>query len=382
VPVAIRFAGMFWFLITVFFLLFYAGLIFFYWQAWEKLNYYNAEPAVDYRFLSVIIPARNEEKNIPALLNALSGQTYPKEFFEIIVVDDYSVDSTAEAVRIFNLPNLVLIQPDAPSQFSSKKKAIEAGIKIARGELIITTDADCTPGKNWLEVVNSFYAKNDAAFIAAPVKFSYNHSIVQIFQSLDFLTLQGITAASVSANFHSMCNGANLAYKKEAFQQVKGFEGIDKVATGDDMLLMYKIWNKNPHTIFYLKNKDAIVSTQPMFTWKEFFMQRKRWASKTLVYDDYRVIAVLTFAYLINCLFIALIIASLFNGFYWRYVLGFWVSKTIIELPFVYSVAQFYDEKKLVKFLFFFQPLHIFYTVFVGFLSQIGKYEWKGRKTK
>jgi cellulose synthase/poly-beta-1,6-N-acetylglucosamine synthase-like glycosyltransferase len=306
---------MFWLLITVFFLLLYAGLIFFYWHAWKKLNYYNDEPAIDCRLLSVIVPTRNEEKNITALLNALSQQTYSKEFFEIIVVDDYSIDCTAERVKSFNLPNLVLIQPDAPSPFSSKKKAIEAGIKIARGELIITTDADCIPGKNWLQTINNFYVKNDAAFIAAPVKFSYNNSVVQIFQSLDFLTLQGITAASVSANFHTMCNGANLAYKKEVFQEVNGFEGIDKVATGDDMLLMYKIWKDHPGKIFYLKNKEAIVSTQPMHTWKDFFTQRKRWASKTLVYDDYIIIAVLAFIYLFNCLFIVLIVASLFNRF-------------------------------------------------------------------
>jgi cellulose synthase/poly-beta-1,6-N-acetylglucosamine synthase-like glycosyltransferase len=373
---------MFWLLITVFFLLLYAGLIFFYWEAWKKLNFYNVEPTNDYRFLSVIVPARNEEKNITALFNTLSQQTYPDEFFEIIVVDDYSTDSTAERVKSFNPPNLLLIQPEASSPFSSKKKAIEAGIKTAKGELIITTDADCIPTKNWLQTINNFYVKKDAAFIAAPVKFSYNNSMVQVFQTLDFLTLQGITAASVSANFHTMCNGANLAYKKEAFQQVNGFEGIDKVATGDDMLLMYKIWKKHPGKTFYLKNKDAIVSTKPMFTWKDFFMQRKRWASKTLVYDDYRIIAVLSFVYLLNCSFIALLIASLFNSFYWWYTFGFWVLKTIIELPFVYSVAKFYNERKLVKFLFFFQPLHIFYTVFVGLLSQFGKYEWKGRKTK
>jgi cellulose synthase/poly-beta-1,6-N-acetylglucosamine synthase-like glycosyltransferase len=373
---------MFWLLITVSFLLPYAGLIFFYWQAWKKLGYYNVEPTKDYRFLSVIIPARNEEKNITVLLNALSQQTYPEEFFEIIVVDDYSDDSTAEKIKTFNLSNLVSIRPEISSPFSSKKKAIEAGIKAARGELIITTDADCIPTKNWLQTINNFYAKNDAAFIAAPVKFSYNNSLIQIFQSLDFLTLQGITAASVSTNFHTMCNGANLAYKKEAFQQVNGFDGIDKVATGDDMLLMYKIWKKNPDKILYLKNEEAIVSTQPMLSWEDFFIQRKRWASKTLVYDDYRIIVVLVFVYLLNCLFITLIIASVFNSFYWWYVLGFVIVKTIIELPFVYSVAKFYNEGRLVKFLFIFQPLHIFYTVLVGLLSQFGKYEWKGRKTK
>jgi cellulose synthase/poly-beta-1,6-N-acetylglucosamine synthase-like glycosyltransferase len=373
---------MFWLLIPVIFLLLYGWLIFFYFQAWKKLDHYTPSSLNDNKFISVIIPARNEEANIPLLLNALSQQTYSKEFFEIIVVDDFSDDDTAEVVKKFSLPNLILIQPGVSSKSSSKKRSIEAGIKKAKGELIVTTDADCTPSTRWLETIHNFYVKNDAVFIAAPVKFSHDKSILQIIQVLDFLTLQGITAASVSANFHTMCNGANLAYKKEAFHKVNGFEGIDKVATGDDMLLMHKIWKAYPGKTFYLKSEDAIVTSQPMLSWKDFFMQRKRWASKTLVYEDYRIIVVLAFVYLLNCLFIAIIIASFFDSFYWWYVIGFGVIKTIIELPFVYSVARFYKEQQLVKYLFLFQPLHIFYTVFIGLISQFGKYEWKGRKTK
>lgn len=373
---------MFWLLTISAFLFFYAMLIFFYWQAWNKLDEYVLSPDNNYRLISVIVPARNEEKTIYSLLSALSQQTYPKDFFEIIVIDDFSADNTAQVVRNFSIKNLVLIKPGVTPELSSKKRSIEAGIIVAKGELIITTDADCIPTNQWLETVNSFYVNSNAAFIAAPVKYSHDHSILQIFQSLDFLMMQGITAASVHANFHTMCNGANLAYQKKAFQNVNGFEGIDKVATGDDMLLMHKIWKKYPGKTFYLKNRNAIVSSQPMHSWKEFFMQRKRWASKTLVYDDYRIIAVLAFVYLLNCLFIAIIIASFINSFYWWYVIGFWIIKTIIELPFAFSVAKFYEEQKLIKFLFLLQPLHIFYTVFIGLSSQFGKYEWKGRKTK
>jgi len=368
--------------ITAIFLMLYALLIFYYWKSWEKLHEFESSNKKEKRFISVIIPARNEEKKISSLLEALSKQSFPKENFEIIVVDDYSEDNTTHVVTRFSLGNLILIQPKVQSDFSSKKRAIESGIDVAKGELIVTTDADCIPETNWLEVINDFYVEKKAAFIAAPVKFSYNKSFLQLFQTIDFLVLQGITAASVAADFHTMCNGANLGYAKNAFKEVKGFEGIDNVATGDDMLLMYKIRQRNPQKIFYLKSKNAIVTTQPMYNWKEFFMQRKRWASKTFVYDDYKIIAVLAFVYLFNCLFVALVIASFFNNFYWWYVLGFWVVKTVIEFPFVFSVSKFYNEQSLIKYFFFFQPIHIFYTVVVGFLSQFGKYEWKGRKTK
>lgn len=368
--------------ITVIFLVLYSSLIFYYWKAWNKLHQFESSESKAKTFISVIVPARNEEKTLSFLLKALSRQSFPTENFEIIVVDDYSDDSTSAVVKKFPLSNLVLIQPNVESKYSSKKRAIDTGIEFAKGELIVTTDADCIPETKWLETINNFFVETNAVFIAAPVKFSHNKTFLELFQCIDFLVLQGITAASVSADFHIMCNGANLAYTKSAFKEVNGFEGIDKVATGDDMLLMYKIKQKNSKSVFYLKSKGAVVTTQPMHSWKEFFMQRKRWASKTFVYDDYRIIAVLSFVYLFNCLFIALIVASFFNGLYWWYVLGFCIVKTIIEFPFVFSVSKFYNEQSLMKYFFLFQPVHIFYTVVVGLFSQFGKYEWKGRKTK
>ncbi len=244
------------------------------------------------------------------------------------------------------------------------------------------TDADCLPGPKWLQTVTNFYNTKNAVFIAAPVKFTYQFSVLQIFQALDFMVLQGITAASVSANFHSMCNGANLAYTKKAFLEVDGFKGIDKVSSGDDMLLMHKIWKNHPQHVHYLKSKKAIVLTQPMQTWKDFFMQRRRWASKTFYYDDKRVLVVLAIVYFFNLLFIVLIIAAFLNSFYWWLVVGYWVLKTIIEIPLVASVANFYNEKRLLIYFPFFQPLHVLYTVSVGLLSQMGKYEWKGRRVK
>ena len=368
--------------ITIVFLAFYGVLILYYYSSWKKLENQTINSFSKKTFISVIVPARNEEKDIGALLTSLQNQDYDKNFFEIIVVDDFSTDRTIEVVNQFKLSNLLVIQPNTDSRHSSKKKAIETAVAKAKGELIVTTDADCVAGESWLQVINGSYLQANANFIAAPVKYFHDNSLLQIFQSLDFLTLQGITAASVASGFHTMCNGANLAYKKKSFVDVNGFEGIDKVATGDDMLLMYKIWKKDRSKVHYLKNREAIVCTQPMLSWKDFLNQRRRWASKTLVYDDYKIIAVLGFIYLFNCLFFVLLTAAFINSDYWILVIGFLIFKTLIEWPFVSSVAKFYNEQKLMKYFPFFQPVHIFYTVFVGLISQFGKYEWKGRRTK
>jgi cellulose synthase/poly-beta-1,6-N-acetylglucosamine synthase-like glycosyltransferase len=207
------------------------------------------------------------------------------------------------------------------------------------------TDADCTASQQWLRSIALFYSSQPTAFIAAPVVFRNDKSLLQIFQALDFLVLQGITAASVGARFHSMCNGANLAYTKEAFQAVRGFEGIDQVATGDDLLLMHKIRKSYPQQVHYLKSKEAIISTAPMPGLKEFLMQRKRWASKTFVYDDYRIIAVLGFVFLFNLLFFVLIGNAFIHPATWWYPFLFLIAKTLIEWPFTYSVARFYEKE-------------------------------------
>jgi cellulose synthase/poly-beta-1,6-N-acetylglucosamine synthase-like glycosyltransferase len=369
-------------ILTICFLLFYGLLIFFYFHQWNKLPVYQPGVSTPSVFVSVIIAARNEEIALPFLIEDLKNQTYPQELFEIIIVNDHSTDNTETLAKDFDGEHWQMIFPNADAAGSSKKMAIATGIQKAKGEFIVITDADCRVNKKWMETMTNFYQEKEAVFIAAPVKFTHDHSLLEVFQVLDFITLQGITAASVSSNKHTMCNGANLAYTKQAFAEVNGFAGIDKVATGDDMLLMHKIWKAHPGKVHYLKSKDAIVETEPMKTWKDFLMQRKRWASKTLVYDDVRIIFVLAFVLLFNTLFFVLLVAAFFNPVYWIHFFAFLFSKTIIEWPFVSSVAEFYNEQKLMRHFFFIQPLHIFYTVFVGIFSQFGKYEWKGRRTR
>jgi cellulose synthase/poly-beta-1,6-N-acetylglucosamine synthase-like glycosyltransferase len=364
-------------IIVIFLFTGYSILIIYYLRSWNSIPAYPAGDKVPSLSISVIIPCRNEEKNIGNLLQALSEQTYPKELYEIIVVDDHSEDGTAGIVSKFENVNLISLKEDQLNSY--KKKAIEKGIADAKGDFIITTDADCIPPPNWLRTIAAFKEERKAVFITAPVVFDNNTSLLQVFQSLDFLTLQGITGASVHRGTHSMCNGANLAYEKKVFYEVNGFSGIDHIASGDDMLLMHKIWKKYPAVVHYLKSKDAIVSTKPMETWKQFFNQRIRWASKAKYYDDKRVFFVLLLVYLFNLSFLILLVAGCWFPVYWLWLVGLWIAKTILEFPFVYSVARFFGKEKLMKYFFFFQPLHIAYTLISGLLGQIGKYEWKGR---
>ena len=366
-------------IIAVLFII-YAILIMYYWQSWKSIPLFKAVSSKPSTKISIIIPARNEEENIELLLHSIAIQTYPKELFEVIVVDDNSTDNTAAIAQQFSFVKLIFLKEDSINSY--KKKAIEVGIAEATGDLIITTDADCIVTPGWLSIIENFYKQTKSVFIVAPVVIKSNSSLVQIFQSMDFMVLQGITGASVYKQVHSMCNGANLAYERKAFHTVNGFAGIDHIASGDDMLLMYKIHKSFPGRIQYLKSKEAIVSTQPVKTWKTFFNQRIRWASKADKYDDKRIFPVLLLVYLFNLSFLILFIAGWWNVCYWWCLLILLVGKTLVELPFIFSVASFFNKKQLVKYFVLLQPLHILYTIIAGWLGKFSSYEWKGRQVK
>jgi len=163
---------------------------------------------------------------------------------------------------------------------------------------------------------------------------------------------------------------------------VGGFSGIDHIASGDDMLLMYKIWKQYPDKVFYLKSKEAFVSTSPMRTWKSFINQRFRWASKAKAYEDKRILPVMLLVYSINLCFLLLLIAGYWNPNNWLYALLLWIGKTFAELPLFASIASFFNKKWMIKLFFPFQPLHIFYILITGLFGQFSRYEWKGRKVK
>jgi cellulose synthase/poly-beta-1,6-N-acetylglucosamine synthase-like glycosyltransferase len=201
--------------------------------------------------------------------------------------------------------------------------------------------------------------------------------ILNEFQLLDFLALQGITAAAVGAGKHSMSNGANLAFEKSAFIAVGGYQGVDHIASGDDMLLMHKMKKTLSKQIGYLYHPDAIVLTKAMQNWKEFMMQRIRWSSKARYYDDNSIFWVLLLVYVYNFSFLLLLLMGHVGSF--LIAIAF---KTFFELYFLDPVAKFYQLQKQLRYFVFYQPLHISYTLLAGLFGQVKTYTWKGRQVK
>ena len=179
-----------------------------------------------------------------------------------------------------------------------------------------------------------------------------------------------------------MCNGANLAYEKKAFDEAGGFEGIDRIASGDDMLLMHKIQKIYPAQIMYLKSANAVVQTQPAGTLKDFMNQRIRWASKADKYTDRKITAVLLLVYTFNAWIFFMALCSFFYLYAFYLFLLLFTVKTIVELFFLFPVARFFRMQKLLWWFLPAQPFHIIYTLIAGWLGKFGTYKWKGRRVK
>jgi cellulose synthase/poly-beta-1,6-N-acetylglucosamine synthase-like glycosyltransferase len=332
---------------------------------------------------TVIIPARNEAANIKACVDSVLNQDYPADAFEIIVIDDFSEDDTAFIVTALSqqYSQVRLIQladhcKDGET-LAYKKKAIEIAVAEAKGDWILTTDADCIVPKKWLLLYNAYIKEHQPCFVAAPVMFIKTAGILNQFQVLDFLALQGITAAAVGAGKHSMSNGANLGFEKTAFIAVGGYQGVDHIASGDDMFLMHKMKQTLHKPVGYLFHPDAIVLTAAMDTWKSFIMQRIRWASKARYYDDRSITMVLTLVYFFNLSFVLLA----FMGS-WSTLLIALAFKTFFELFFLDPVAKFFRLQPELKHFVLYQPVHIVYNIAAGLFGQLKTYSWKGRKVK
>lgn len=374
-----------WLIIPSFLLFCYVILILWYRKAWMELPETSSEykePFQPVTKVSVIVPARNESANIANCIQSVLAQNYPPHLLEMIIIDDASEDETASIVNSFAAKDerikIHSLLPDKETK-SHKKRAVEKGVAIAAGDLIVATDADCIHPVKWIESLVSNYEKQGNIFIAAPVMYHTENSVCSIFQTIDFLSLQGITGASVYRRFHTMCNGANIGYTKKVFQEVKGFEGIDALPTGDDMLLMHKIYVRHPGKVTWLKNKNALVLTDAAPNWKSFFQQRIRWASKAAYFDDKRIFYVLLLVYLVNVSLLLTAVSALFSLLALKALLWMLLAKTVAELYLLIPVASFFSKKQWLWTFPFMQPLHIIYTVIAGWLGKFGKYEWKGR---
>lgn len=334
------------------------------------------------KFLSVIIPFRNEEKHLAQSLQSMSGQNYPREMFEVIYVDDNSDDESVKIIKEHDYNhNVKLIQlHQAGLKTGFKKAAIEKAIQVAQGEIIVTTDADCIHPKYWLQQISNNFDEQ-TGFLSMPVAFHDEKSFFKKIQKLEFAGLVLTGAGLIGNDTPAICNGANIAYRNSLFKKVDGYEDNKNLSSGDDEFLMQKIFKDTDARVSFLFHRDALVLTHGNATIKQFYAQRKRWASKGFFYKNkffvFRLVLIFLF-------FLALSTGFLIsnNSTTLLILSSILLAKIILEVLILREGKDLLLSKLKLTHIIFAEVAHPFYIVAMAIAGTLGGYVWKDRKVK
>lgn len=316
-------------------------------------------------FVSVVIACRNEEKNLPSLLKSISLQNYPKELYEVLIVDDNSSDYTFKiAAENFLTDNVKALN----NKEIGKKQALRTGITEAKGNLIITTDADCHMGNGWIRTIAAFYESNHADMIICPVQLESGRGIFGKFQELEFLSLQGITAGSALAHNATMCNGANLAFSRQAY--LHHSDNLhDEINSGDDVFLLHSLKHSESSDIEWLQSSDALVTTSSSSSLKSFLRQRIRWISKGKAYKDSFTILLGIVTFIAICLQTGYMVGMLIVPSVLWIFLSVLILKSIPDFLILCNTTGRYARRELMWWFLPVQLLYPFYVFSVVFYS-------------
>ncbi len=249
--------------------------LFFYLFFFTRLAFHKtAQFRGKYGAVSVIICARNERDNLLEFLPLYLNQDYSK--FEVIVVNDNSVDDTEDVLKAFALQfkHLKIVNvPDSDRFFGSKKFALTLGIKAAQYENLLLTDADCKPSsKSWLKYMSQ-YQKDKKIILGVGVYERKKGLLNKLIRFETFYTaLQYLSFAKAKLPYMGV--GRNLAYKSELFFDNKGFASHQHILSGDDDLFVNEVSTKR--NIQVMIHQDAQTVSNAKNTYKDWFRQKQR----------------------------------------------------------------------------------------------------------
>ncbi|MEE9166634.1 MAG: glycosyltransferase [Candidatus Neomarinimicrobiota bacterium] len=332
-----------------------------------------------------MIPVKNEKDHIVRILTEVTHQTYPKESYEIIIVDDQSTDITPNVCRSFakEHPNLTLLstkENSSPLRF--KKRPLDMGIRHASGEIILLTDADCHVSSSWIEVMASYFTTQVGAVVGY-AQVSPSVSSFERIQALDFLLLMAAAEGTTQMGIPLACTGQNLAYRKEAFEEVKGFSSFPHAVGGDDNLLLQRIKHQTDWKIAFASDSFSYVSSAPLPTLRDFVTQRMRWASDSSYvrqYDPF-FFSIIIITFVVNLLPLTMLAASLWTPALLIPLAKGLAAKFAVEGVLMMKATRVLNRRELRKTFAGWFLLQIPYVVAMGILSFGGhRLQWGGRE--
>lgn len=371
-----------WWLMVMVFGVYYVLLMFLcigWWRSVKSRRSNNKQ--VDKLFISVIIPARNEAHTITRLLDTLSNQDYAAENFEVVVINDQSTDKTEEVVIAWSKENpeisLALLNQGAEHQ--GKKAALTRGIGHAKGGIVVTTDGDCVVQPGWLSSIAAAF-NDDAQLVVGAVGLQEDRSFFSKLQVVEFASLVGTGVATLGCGIPTMCNGANLAFRKSVFEKVNGYAENEHIASGDDEFLLRKVAARYPKGVRFNNLSDGVVEASAATSLREFFQQRIRWAGKWKAHGIGFSSVLAFFIFIFHSLTILLPVLAGLQFLSWTVALSLLIGKLLLEAAFLFPVLRFCTGRFYPLIFLLLQFIYPFYVVGFGLAANFLRTEWKGRK--
>ncbi|MCZ7558185.1 MAG: glycosyltransferase [Bacteroidia bacterium] len=331
--------------------------------------------------VSIVVPLRNELAALPELLRSLSGQHYPSGTHEVLLVDDHSEDGSAEELRRITHGQPSYRVLSVPDGMMGKKDAIAFGVQHAKGEVILTTDADCTHPPGWLAAMSDTFTPG-VDVVAGPVVYADRGSLFKRLQALEFLGLVGVGAGFFGIGYPRICNGANFAYRREAFLRAGGYAGNRGIHSGDDEFLLQDIVYRQGGGARFTISPDSVVTAQPAPDFLSFMRQRIRWVSKSRHGSDSRFVSFLVLLFVYFVLLSLMPLAVLYAPYTVPLAVVIAVAKLALDTSVLLPSAALLRMPVRIPDIIIAELLHPFYLVIASIIGSTGAFTWKGRRLR
>lgn len=335
----------------------------------------------NYPCVSIIVPAKDEEKMIGKCLDSLINQDYPKDKYEIIIINDRSTDKTQDIISFYQKRNPIIKSIEIKENLSGltgKQNAVNEGLKLCKGEIIMNIDADCIAKPKWIKNTVSRFTLKTGLVMGFNITCNDNRlpSIFAELQALDMLFLLDSATGSIGVGVYAGCAGSNIAYRKAVLED-ENFQKLGFTITEDTAVIQAVSKNSN-WDVRVVYDKDAMVMTPAETSLRKFFSQRIRWTLGGLVTKSW-ILFPLYLAFLYHVSLLILIPLAFFLNSLQMIVLLSFVVKCLIDFIRCWQVCRSFDRTDLLKFFMLYEFFMIFYSVFIGFVSLfVRKIEWKG----
>lgn len=341
-------------------------------QRQKESKLVSEENGIDLAELVVIIPFRNEEKRIAVLLESIKKSTrHPKRY---VFVNDHSTDESCERIeQLLNetIPYQIISLEDG---VEGKKLAIRKGIELSESTYVLGWDADCSFSPNYFERISQL---PEADLYVMPAVMLAKREFEHLYE-VDLLLVNAANCGVSGLIRPIMASGANMLYKRSAFESYDQYASHAHMPSGDDIYLL-RDFRKAKAKVHLVTDKALAIYTETPQSFSEFIHQRLRWIAKTGDVKDHLSTSLAIIQGLLTLGFVALMAYFLLQHD-WKWALVVYIVKSAIDLLFFLPYFNRIGRMRSWLYIPLYELLFPFYTLLIVSLMYTFKPKWKGRK--